>query len=69
MSLFEFFYQARGENGATVLCYGKVYTDKMATLMTVSACGLMVMANCLNRPCEIGLRRASAADDDDFGRL
>jgi hypothetical protein len=55
VSLFEFLYQARGENGATVLCYGKVYTDKMANVMTISACGLMTMANYLSRACEIGL--------------
>jgi len=69
VSLFEFLYQARGENGATVLCYGKVYTDKMTTVMTVSASGVMAMANCLSRACEIGLRRAAAAEHDDCGRL
>ena len=64
VSLFEFLYQERGESGATVLCYDKVYTEKM-TVMTVSACGLMAMGNCLSRACGTGLRCAAAAEHDD----
>jgi hypothetical protein len=36
VSLFEFLYQERGESGATVLCYDKVYTEKMTTVMSLS---------------------------------